>query len=244
MRRRRQRRDDAEFRAVARQHLFAAGLEAELHHLVDGAPRRAVSSLDGKAGFEKAQQRLDEERIVVGRAVPDLHRLPHRLGDALPGRIDDRAGRRARDEHAREVEHQRRVLVAARVQAGQRHDQFAAAEVRIADQVERGVGRQEAVAGERIQKVLAAGADDLVDFGGLGGCGRRGHGLRLRVAELDRVEQFGKRPADLGPIRVLLVARLCQRVADGGQPRPRRQVPECLPGATAAISAGLRSAVL
>ena len=63
-----------------------------------------------------------------------------------PGRVDQGAGRRARDEDPRQVEQQRRVLVAARVQAGQRHQQFAAAQVGVADQVEGGIGRDEAVA--------------------------------------------------------------------------------------------------
>ena len=44
--------------------------------------RRAVSSARGEAGLDKAQQRLGEERVVIGRAMADLHRLPHRLGDA------------------------------------------------------------------------------------------------------------------------------------------------------------------
>ena len=57
--------------------------------------------------------------------------------------------RRARDEDARQVEQQRRVLVAARVQPGQRHQQFAAAQIGIADQVEGGIGRDEAVPAER-----------------------------------------------------------------------------------------------
>ena len=77
--------------------------------------------------------------------MADLHRLPHRLGDARPGRIDQRARRRARDEDARQVEQQRRVLVAARIQPGQRHQELAAAQVGIADQVEGGIGRDEAV---------------------------------------------------------------------------------------------------
>ena len=66
-----------------------------------------------------------------------------------PGRVDQGAGRRARDEDPRQVEQQRRVLVAARIQPGQRHQQFAAAQVGIADQVEGGIGRDEAVFVER-----------------------------------------------------------------------------------------------
>ena len=118
----------------------------------------------GQAGLGKAQQRLGEERVVIGRAVADLHRLPHRLGDALPGRVDQRARRRARDEHPRQVEQQRRVLVAARIQAGQRHQHFAAAQIRVADQVEGGIGRNEAVAAERFEQMRAAVADHALDL--------------------------------------------------------------------------------
>ncbi len=39
------------------------------------------------------------------------------------------------------------------------------------------------------------------------------------MAELDRVEQLRKRPADFRPVGVLLVARQRQRVADRGKPR-------------------------
>ena len=63
-----------------------------------------------------------------------------------PGRVDQVARRRARDEDPRQVEQQRRVLVAARVEPGQRHQQFAAAQIGVADQVEGGIGRDEAVA--------------------------------------------------------------------------------------------------
>jgi hypothetical protein len=81
--------------------------------------------------------------------MPDLHRLPHRLGNAAPGRIDQDPGRRMRDEDARQIEQQRRVLVAARIQARQRHHHLAPADVGIADQVERGIGRDETVFGKR-----------------------------------------------------------------------------------------------
>ena len=64
-----------------------------------------------------------------------------------------------RDEDPRQVEQQRRVLVAARIQPGQRHQHFAPAHVGVADQVEGGIGRDEAVLGERAQQMRAAAAD-------------------------------------------------------------------------------------
>ena len=70
----------------------------------------------GEAAFDETHQRLGEEGVVIGRAVADLHRLPHRLGEAAPGRVDERACGRASDEDPRQVEQQRRVLVAARVE--------------------------------------------------------------------------------------------------------------------------------
>ena len=42
----------------------------------------AVSRGEARPVSTKLKQRLGEERIVIGRAVADLHRLPHRLGDA------------------------------------------------------------------------------------------------------------------------------------------------------------------
>ena len=128
---------------------------------------RAAAACSGEASpvSTKLKQRLGEERVVIGRAVADLHRLPHRLGDAAPGRIDQLARRRARDEDPRQVEQQRRVLVAARIQPGQRHRHFAAAQIGIADQVEGGIGRDEAVVGERAQQMRAAGPDHRLDLG-------------------------------------------------------------------------------
>ena len=151
MRQRRQRGDDANGRAVMRAHLLAAGRQAEIDHVRYRAPRGRGLVRRRQPGLDEAQQRLGEERVVIGRAMADLHRLPHRLGDAAPGRVDQRARRRARDEDPRQVEQQRRVLVAARIEPGQRHQQFAAAHVGIADQVEGGVGRDEAVFRERAQ---------------------------------------------------------------------------------------------
>ena len=132
-------------RAVPRAHLLAAGDQAEIDHLGDRAARGRGLIRRRQAGFDKTQQRLGEERVVIGRAMADLHRLPHRFGDAGPGRVDQGAGRRARDEDPRQVEQQRRVLVAAGIESGQRHQQFTAPDVGVADQVEGGIGRDEAV---------------------------------------------------------------------------------------------------
>ena len=60
-----------------------------------------------------------------------------------------RRRRRAGDEGARQVEQQRRVLVGAGVEALQRGQEIAAAKIRIADQVEGRIARDEVVPGER-----------------------------------------------------------------------------------------------
>ena len=153
--------------------------------------------------------------------MADLHRLPHRLGDSLPGRVDQRAGRRARDEHPRQVEQQRRVLVAARIQPGQRHQHFAAAQIGVADQVEGGIGRNESVAAEGFQQMRGAAADHAFDLRGLRRARRRGLGQRPRMRELDGIHQIRDRRADRGPVRLGMVARLAQRLA---QPLQRRRV--------------------
>ena len=68
---------------------------------------------------------------------------------AAPRRIDHRRRRRiSRDEDAREVEQQGGVLVGAGVEALQRDQEIAPAKIRIADQVERGIGGNEAASGE------------------------------------------------------------------------------------------------
>lgn len=67
---------------------------------------------------------------------------------------------------AREIEQQRRVLVGARIEAGQRRHEIAATEVRIAGEIERGIGGQKSVAAEGPQQVRGATADDAVDVGG------------------------------------------------------------------------------
>ncbi len=151
--------------------------------------------------------------------MPDLHRLPQRFGDAGPWRVDQRPRRRARDEDARQIEQQRRVLVAARVQPGQRHQQFTAAHVGIADQVEGGIGRDETVAAERTQQMRAAGADHGLDFGDVRRARHRRGGLRLWMRHVDRVQEIRHRLADLGPVRLGVVARPGQRLAQGVQPR-------------------------
>lgn len=145
MRCRRERGDDVEPRPVDALDLFAADVDAEIDHIGNRALRRHLVGERGETGLNVAQQRLDEERVVIGRAVADLHRLPHRFGNPSPGRIDDCARRRSRDEDTGEVEQQRGVLVAARVETRERHGQLSAAEIGIADQVERGVGRQKAI---------------------------------------------------------------------------------------------------
>ena len=93
MRQRRQGRDDVDGRAVMRGHFLAADVQTEIHHVVDGALRVGGLLRGGEPALDVAEQRLGEERIVIGRAMPDLHRFPHRLGDPRPGRIDQRAGR-------------------------------------------------------------------------------------------------------------------------------------------------------
>ena len=206
MRRRRQRRDHVERRAVMGAHLLAADIDAEVDHVGDRFTRSSFIGLRGEPGLEIRQQRLGEERVVIGRAMPDLHRLPHRLGDARPGRIDQGARLRARDEHAREDEQQGRVLVAARVQARQRHQHLAAAHVGIADQVEGGIGRDEAV--------LLVGAEQMRgrSRGSCCRCLRAAAArrwvrpARLRMRQRDGVEQLGDRLADRLPVRLGFVA--------------------------------------
>ena len=218
MRQRRQRGDDVEGRAVLRAHFLAAGGQAKCDHLRNRAARRRGLAGRGKPGLDEAQERLGEERVVIGRAVADLHRLPHRLGDAFPGRIDQVARRRAGDEDPRQIEQQRRILVAARIQPGQRHQQFAAAQIGIAEQIEGGVGRDEAASAERTQQMRPAGPDHRLDLGKGGRAA--GHGKRLRpgMAELDRVQKRRHRRPDGGPVRRRLVARGSERGAQGSQP--------------------------
>ncbi len=175
--------------------------------------------------------------------MADLHRLPHRLGDAPPGRVDQRPRRRARDENPRQVEQQRRVLVAARIQARQRHQEFAPAQIGVADQVEGGIGRDEAASGERPQQMRAAGADHAFDLGETGRA--LGHRRRLRagMADIDGVQQRRHRLADRGPVRRFVVARGEERLAQAFQPpllaqlgqpgaaqqRPQRRIAERRP---------------
>ncbi|MGY4599442.1 hypothetical protein ACVWXL_007188 [Bradyrhizobium sp. GM22.5] len=198
--------------------------------------RRHLVGERGETGLNVAQQRLDEERVVIGRAVADLHRLPHRFGNPSPGRIDDCARRRSRDEDTGEVEQQRGVLVAARVETRERHGQLAAAEIGIADQVERGVGRQKAIFAVRAQQMLRAVADHAVDLRllrhGAGEHGRR----RLGMIQRDAVDEIGDGLADRCPIGLGLVAGAHQGlaqpgqfafVAQLGQPGPAEQYPQC-----------------
>ena len=207
MRRRRQRGDDIEDAAILRPHLLAAGGETELDHFRDRPARRLGLLRGGKAGFYKTQQRLGVERVVIGRAVADLHRRPHRLGDAAPWR--------ARDKGPSQIQQQCRVLVAARIEAAQRHQQFAAAHISIADQVERGIGRHEAVSRKRAQQMRAAGADHRLDLGNTGRAAAPGCGLRFGMGEIDAIEQRRHRRADRRPVRRFVVARPDQRLAQG-----------------------------
>ncbi len=218
MRRRRERGDDVEARAVDALDLLAADVDAEIDHVGDRALRRDLVGRRGEPGLDITQQRLDEERIVIGRAVPDLHRLPHRLGNALPGRIDHGARRRVRDEDAGEVEQQRGVLVAARVEARQRHDQLASTEIGIADQVEGGIGRQETVAAVRAEQVLRAVTDRAVDLRALRQGGGERHRRRLGMIERDAVDKIGNRPPDRRPVRLDIVAGVFECLAQPGQP--------------------------
>ncbi len=150
--------------------------------------------------------------------MADLHRRPHRLGDAPPRRIDQGTRRRARDEDPRQVEQQGRVLVAARIQARQRHQQFAAAHISVADQVEGGVGRDEAVVSERSQQMRAAVADHVVDLGHIRRARNRRRRRRFGVLQIDGVQQLGHRRPDRGPVRRGVVARGDQRLAQALQP--------------------------
>ena len=174
--------------------------------------------------------------------MADLHRLPHRLGDAAPGRIDQGARRRARDEDARQVEQQRRVLVAARIQPGQRHHQFAAAQVGIADQVEGGIGRDEAVLAVRAQQMRRAVADHAVDLRQCAGAAPASIGRRrLGMVERDGVERVGDRLADRRPVRLGIVAGADQRLAQRGPAASRRAVRAGRPGAAAPAARDCRA---
>src|SRR5581483_5105745 len=202
MRRGRNRGDDIEGAPVDPADLFAAWSEAVLGHVRDRTPCRSILLRGGKPALDEAQERLDVKRIVIGRAMTDLHRLPHRLGDAFPGWIDQIARGGARDEDAREIEQQRRVLVAARIEPRERRHEFAAAHFGIADQVEGRVARNEAVLLVRAQQMRAAGADDARDVGKAWRRGiRYGEGFWPGVVQFDRIEQASDRRPDRGPVR-------------------------------------------
>ncbi len=152
-----------------------------------------------------------------------------------PWRVDQRAGRRARDEHPRQVEQQRRILVAARIQPGQRHQHFAAAQIGVADQVEGGIGRDEPVLAEGFQQMRGAAADHAFDLRQLRRARRRRLSRGPGVRQLDGIQQVRHRRADRGPVRLGMVARLAQRVAQAvqlrlvaqfGQPGPPQQRPQ------------------
>ena len=149
--------------------------------------------------------------------------------------------RRARDEDAGEVEQQRRVLVGAGVEALQRDQEIAAAKIRIADQVEGRIGRDETV-------VLAVGAradgraqarmmrSMLAIGNGLAG---RGGAAAVRMGRRQPVEQLGERGADREPSPAMAsiarrndrraerrkTRRIAQRRQAGArQQRPQRRI--------------------
>jgi hypothetical protein len=135
-------------------HAFAAGVEAERDHVADGAPGGLGLTCRGETAADEVHQRLGEEGVVVGGAMPDLHRVPHRLGEPGPGRIDQRPDVRiGQGKHAREVEQQRGVLVGARVEALERRQQVAAAKIGIADQLEGRIGGDELLLCKPVQQV-------------------------------------------------------------------------------------------
>ncbi len=120
--------------------------------------------------------------------MADLYRQPHRFGDPGPGWIDNGARWRARDEDPRQIEQQRRVLVAARIETGQRRQQFAAADIGVADQIEGGVGRDKAAPSERAQQMPAAFTDHKLHLGKAGRAPRRWCGFGVRVLQVDRIQ--------------------------------------------------------
>jgi hypothetical protein len=155
----------------------------------------------GQAAADEIHQGLGEEGVVVGGAVPYLHGVPHRLGEAAPGRIDQRQDVGVgEDEDAGEVEQQRCVLVGARVEALQGRQQVTAAKVRITDELERCVGGDELLPCKHVQQVTGASADDPVHLRA------RRHPIRLRDGSSHRmllrklIDQRGQRFADGGPI--------------------------------------------
>ena len=174
--------------------------------------------------------------------MADLHRLPHRLGNAGPGRVDQRARRRMRDEDAGEREQQRRVLVAARIQPGQRHQHFAPAHVGIAEQVEGGIGRQEAVLGIGAQQMRRADADRVLD---LAACRARGQGRRRRgpAGAAHRCRPSARPPARRPRPSPASSSSRARRSAarSAREPRSRPSGPAARSAAAAAAAPGCRA---
>jgi hypothetical protein len=164
-------------------------------------------------GLNKGQERFDVERIVIGGAVADLHRLPHGLGDASPRRVDQFTGRRTGDEDPRQVEQKGGVFVSPRVQTLKRHHELAPAKVGIADQVERRVGRDEAASLKGAQQMRSARADDALDLRKRRCCIRTGRRLGPRVPKFDPIQKFGHWRADRSPVRRLVIAGPNERLA-------------------------------
>ena len=179
--------------------------------------RRASSALlrRRQAAAEEVHQRLGEERVVIGRAMADLHRRPHLLGQAAPGRVDDRRGRRAGDEGARQIEQQRGVLVGAGVEPLQRHQEIAAAKIRIADQVEGRIGRNETLFREKVRSRCRAQPWMIRSSSATGTASTGAAGLPLGMLLRKLVDQGGHRPADGEPVRVRLIAGRDNGVAQG-----------------------------
>ena len=91
----------------------------------------------------------------------------------------------------------------------------------------------------------AAGADHAVDLGEAAArCAGAGAALRLRDADSSmRVEQFGDRRADRGPVRLGVVARPAQRVAQARRSRLASRSSGSPVRRSSGRSAGLPSAV-
>ena len=192
--------------AVRRANRLAADGEAERDQPLDRFVRGLVFIRRGETAGAEIHQRFREERVVIGRAMADLHRLPHRLGNARPRRIDQRRGRRIGDKGAGEIEKKRRILVSARVETAQRRQEIASAQIRIADQVERRIAWNKAVPLIGREQVAGAGADDGVDLGNGSHPGWRFDPLGLWMLLASCIEQRRHRSADRGPVRLVLVA--------------------------------------
>jgi hypothetical protein len=105
-----------------------------------------------------------------------------------------------------------RLNSSARIEAGERCEKIAAVKIRVADQIERRKGRDEAVLAEGSEQVRAACPDDAVDIGKAGCGSRRRHGLRPGVLQIHGIQQRRDRLADRCPVRGRVVPRMAQGV--------------------------------